>query len=669
MPLPTIPVELLTAPEAYNGALVGGYLGPFEYGGNLYMVANALQPLSPPPPPASPLGLADETFYIPKSTDRGNTWTVPVITTFVDFTGQDGYQPSSGNVLSRWSVDSFGQYIYIAHWSLKPAPSTGIPARIQVSRYDMASDTWNFAITANGVVGLDRSVAPSLRRFTKWCMVLRALPDGNLILFYCPSLNGNGWTTMGCQVLDTSALTWGSLTTIQDDAGANHYPMQATVGGFIHLFSFSDLRTGFPILPATMYHIGINPTTLALGTYQTLTTDVNNVDGNYATGTGACGVVDGVQSVVLPRFQSSQSSPGRSVSSIFIGDDTLNPTWSEEIYPFPDPSTSTYYADLVLNFDSIYSTVYIDGGAVTILVGTIEQPPFTGVTATRLWSVLRSALGASFTATQLVEILSPGETDPNGQLIIVNPSAEVLSDGIGILFLAYNPEAYFDTLFYAQIEYFFGIGAAPPPPPAPATPARTGGSKRPIFPVANWFDCCLWFEQKRWEGLEIPRPCPPPMCYDPGDPNLVFPATGKEFFRQQAIQLPAEGSGNVAVLSFRVPTGYEGIIYGVLHKFTGVGFVPGSGTLVWRLQLQNRFAKNYGNVQIELGDFSTYFPIDHYIRVHSQQVITYYVNRAAGSGGLDPAGRVITGIRGWFYPLILVPAAAQLKGGGPGNGA
>ena len=134
----------------------------------------------------------------------------------------------------------------------------------------------------------------------------------------------------------------------------------------------------------------------------------------------------------------------------------------------------------------------------------------------------------------------------------------------------------------------------------------------------------------------------------------MIPEQGREFHKYGIIDIPALPSVDTQILQFDVPTGYDGIIYGVLCKYTGLGFVDGSGDLLWRFQMNRHWLKSLSSIPTELGDFSGYSQMDEFVRVYSGQTIRAYGWRSPAAAivpGKDR--RMIAAVQGWYYPMGL----------------
>jgi hypothetical protein len=117
-----------------------------------------------------------------------------------------------------------------------------------------------------------------------------------------------------------------------------------------------------------------------------------------------------------------------------------------------------------------------------------------------------------------------------------------------------------------------------------------------------------------------------------------------------AIPTPLAASGDVQVLEFQVPTGYDGLISGLFHLYTGPGFMEGGGDLEWRILVNKTYALHLGQVLMSLGSRKGTYRIDGGIPVQSGQRIQYIVNAPNLSGGILPINsQIVCGLEGLFY--------------------
>lgn len=132
-------------------------------------------------------------------------------------------------------------------------------------------------------------------------------------------------------------------------------------------------------------------------------------------------------------------------------------------------------------------------------------------------------------------------------------------------------------------------------------------------------------------------------------PWIVMPMNAVPFQQINSIALPAANGNDTTVLSFRVPQGYDGVITSLTHSYTGTGFVDGSGNLCWRLRIGMRWARDMGNVQMQLGSMQSPYQIYRAgILLHDSQEVRYIVSHSTGSA--LSGGRIICATFGWFYP-------------------
>jgi hypothetical protein len=182
-----------------------------------------------------------------------------------------------------------------------------------------------------------------------------------------------------------------------------------------------------------------------------------------------------------------------------------------------------------------------------------------------------------------------------------------------------------------------------------------------IFPVnvtnrsflPNRFNACLDRETCTWEGIQrvggLQAICPGTECPS-GPPWVKMPPQARRFSQISSIALPnATGTDNL-VLSFIVPIGYDGVAVTVVNNYTGQGFVEGSGDLTWRIQLNMRYAKNYGNITTSLGSLTIPTNIGNSLFMQSGQLVQYFVNRSVASAPDLIGGRIICALLGWWWP-------------------
>jgi hypothetical protein len=179
----------------------------------------------------------------------------------------------------------------------------------------------------------------------------------------------------------------------------------------------------------------------------------------------------------------------------------------------------------------------------------------------------------------------------------------------------------------------------------------------------NGFDRCLVEETAWWRALVAAGGlervcCPPGRVQYQSPPWMRMPAEGRRFQAVEVLgplnSLPVgwdDGTDRL-VLTTTVPYGYDGVLTGIVTLFSGTGFQEGSGDITWRVQNNLRWIRDYGNIQESIGSLTS-ASLDPRLgsRLYSRQVLRIYVAFAAGAAAvLDPDGRIIVAMQGWFYP-------------------
>lgn len=189
--------------------------------------------------------------------------------------------------------------------------------------------------------------------------------------------------------------------------------------------------------------------------------------------------------------------------------------------------------------------------------------------------------------------------------------------------------------------------------------SSTGADPGVLVPPNPW-TACLYREQDVWHQIiargGLHAVCCPAAANPYGAPPwIAMPPEGRRFQKFGNILVSAFAGENIdtEVFNFEVPTGYEGVIVSIIQQFVGNGFVEGSGDIHWRIRVNRRWVKDYGDTITSLG--TTQSPCYIYrggIRLYSKQLVSYFAMLGTGATGrLDPNGRIITATFGWFYPM------------------
>jgi hypothetical protein len=191
-------------------------------------------------------------------------------------------------------------------------------------------------------------------------------------------------------------------------------------------------------------------------------------------------------------------------------------------------------------------------------------------------------------------------------------------------------------------------------------------------PQPNEYDQCLQAEKGMWDqivsgGLDqvcCPQGRPPYAL----KPYIAMPDSGRRFKEVGSVLVgtnpPLVGDTLVPVLTFTVPTGYDGVVDTVICNVTPgssgpSGFIEGSGTIVWRVAADSilfatsgpRYLRDLGNIMFSYGSLTTPIPTTNSsLRLYSGNIVTFYADFfSSGLGVLATDATVVCGLSGWFY--------------------
>ena len=137
-------------------------------------------------------------------------------------------------------------------------------------------------------------------------------------------------------------------------------------------------------------------------------------------------------------------------------------------------------------------------------------------------------------------------------------------------------------------------------------------------------------------------------------PYANMPPGGREIQQMAALSLLNITPGvDTTVLSFRAHSGYDGVLNRAVNFYTGTGFVEGSGGIVWRVKVGNKYARNLGNILFTYGSLNEPFIIPGTgIPIVSGQQVSYIVNIPVGSPVGGAGAQVICAAFGWLWPRL-----------------
>jgi hypothetical protein len=169
----------------------------------------------------------------------------------------------------------------------------------------------------------------------------------------------------------------------------------------------------------------------------------------------------------------------------------------------------------------------------------------------------------------------------------------------------------------------------------------------------NTFNACLDEEKQLWTWINkyggLAAICPGHKWREA--PWVKMPPQGKRFSEIKSVPLPPFNGADSVVGSFVVPQGYDGVIKSVIFNYTGTGFQEGSGDISWRLQVNQHYVKDYGNVQTQIGSLTLPYPGSAgEILIQSNDLVQFITNITVAAGGNLTGGRIIASAWGWYWP-------------------
>ncbi len=162
----------------------------------------------------------------------------------------------------------------------------------------------------------------------------------------------------------------------------------------------------------------------------------------------------------------------------------------------------------------------------------------------------------------------------------------------------------------------------------------------------------LGMDHIRRAGGLIGLCCPASQSGD-NPPWVIMPPGGRRFQTINNINVAtATEDVEIEVASFRVPSGYDGVLVSHFNICqTQMQLSEASGDVTWRIRINRRYVPDYGNINTTLGSLQG--PATLYrggVRLYSQQTVSYMARLAVGAKMALGTGRIICGLFGWWYP-------------------
>lgn len=169
-------------------------------------------------------------------------------------------------------------------------------------------------------------------------------------------------------------------------------------------------------------------------------------------------------------------------------------------------------------------------------------------------------------------------------------------------------------------------------------------------------------ELNLWRRITIcgglPYICPGKKYAVP--PWTKMPPQGKRYMKIAAADLPPFGSGDT-IVPFAKSTdvdsegrfvawdGYDFCAETIIFQYDGTNFQDGSGDIIFRIQIDQHFLKDFSAVTTQIGSFQLPYPINRGQSLfQSGNRIACIVNHV--NNNQSPPGKVLMMVSGWGWP-------------------
>lgn len=217
------------------------------------------------------------------------------------------------------------------------------------------------------------------------------------------------------------------------------------------------------------------------------------------------------------------------------------------------------------------------------------------------------------------------------------------------------------TARVAQSVLEFIITPGSPPPPVIAGPTPIGGGAPYAVRLAGGcspkrtrYDFCLEQEARDYRRTRPQPPCGVPREYRnllPWDDDRSTPPQAVPFRVTGSLVTPAPAAGNQVIVSRLIPTGFDALLSGIFFGYSGTGFTQGSGDIIWRVRLNQRWVKDLSAVPFILGSPVSPLPLTEGQPLLSGNLLSAIVEVPNLSGLIQVnQSTVYAGLLGFLWP-------------------
>jgi len=182
-----------------------------------------------------------------------------------------------------------------------------------------------------------------------------------------------------------------------------------------------------------------------------------------------------------------------------------------------------------------------------------------------------------------------------------------------------------------------------------------GGVVRAKCHEKNGFDCCLEKEALLYRAIKFPPLCaiPKEFCdsYPWDEEPVAIPKSVVPLRQTKGITTPAPAAGDQVIFAYKVPQGYDAIVTAFWLGYSGLGFVQGSGDIIFRIQQNQRYLKDLSNIVFLIGAPKFPCPMTEGQLVLSGTLLRLIVNVPNLSGQIQVGQSTVSGgIQGFLWP-------------------
>lgn len=617
-----------------------------EYNGALYLILID----------AADVGIPGSHFHALKSTDSGLTWTAVDDGAAPLYAFNPPVNQAFGQVFTVTQDGASMILMWVNTTYTGGSPPNTITG-LSMCVFDLATETWGSTTSlSNPGIDFQNTGGTSSNRVTLQLLTLSA---GHYLLFYSGTQSANH---ARCSVSTFDGVTFGAEVQLPNQAGDSFFPVGGTVdsNGVQHLVYYDRVSAFF----SAPMHVS-RKVDGTFGTTQDLSS-ILTVESLYYGGTTGMDVISTPIVFGSPEMVGFlaplNDGGGNEETAIFSGDASVDPTWTFGIVnntstqpPQPQLMAFDYhgpYTSLAVSGNTLLAAWNTGDGSSTasdnvghVYTATSPVNSLSWSAPTLQWSYPNDSLTAktqaimvyAFGITGAIGIfgfgLSNTNFEPISEFSLVSVASSTASVTCSITIV--SPAGI--TLAGSLPNFLVGRGGCPPRNTWDACSDRYARAIRYMKLPPNMFNL----------PAEYINNCSTPWDDDYG----AIPPEAVPIRKTSGITTPAPAAGDQTVITFRCPPGYDGILTGFFFGYSGTGFSQGSGDLIYRIQINQRYVKDLSNVEFLIGSTKSPANMTQGQLLLSGQTVNLIVNVPNLSGLIQVGQSTVSGgLYGFLYP-------------------